>query len=113
MEFEQVKQLEIELSDPAIRKNSRRVAQLLADDFEEVGSSGRKFSKKDIIQLLADEVDITYTLHNFSFISLSSNCILVKYETRVQDKHSYRSSVWVKQHDQWVMQYHQGTTSNK
>ncbi|HAQ48986.1 MAG TPA: DUF4440 domain-containing protein, partial [Glaciecola sp.] len=49
MEFGIIKQLELELSNPATRKSKDRLDVLLADDFEEIGKSGTRYSKTDII----------------------------------------------------------------
>ena len=43
------------LLDPAVRSNRARVAELLADDFVEFGSSGRMWTRDQILDLLAGE----------------------------------------------------------
>jgi|HubBroStandDraft_6_1064221.scaffolds.fasta_scaffold59562_3 hypothetical protein len=43
------------LLDPAVRSDRKRVAELLADDFVEFGSSGRIWARDEILDLLASE----------------------------------------------------------
>ena len=50
-----IKSLEETLLDPAVRKNSEQVSNLLADDFLEFGSSGRTFDKAAILEDLRNE----------------------------------------------------------
>ena len=107
--FQRLKQQELELSDPTIRKNAGRLAELIADDFEEVGKSGRRFSKQDIIRDLQQEQAIEFSAHSFAFVSLGDDCVLVKYQTTMNNQTANRCSIWVKRNDRWVVLYHQGT----
>ena len=109
MVFDLIKQLELELSDPSIRKDRERLDQLLADDFEEVGKSGKKYTKADIIELLINEENISFSVQDFNFVSLSDDCVLVKYQTTMNGQNAYRCSIWKKYGDQWQIHYHQGT----
>jgi hypothetical protein len=51
----QLRSLELALLDPATRRDRSRVAELLTEDFEEFGSSGRVWSRAAILELLATE----------------------------------------------------------
>ncbi len=44
-----IKNLEVELLQPEVRKSKERLNELLADDFFEIGESGKKYSKQDIL----------------------------------------------------------------
>ena len=52
---EHLRRCEESLLDPVIRRDRARVAALLADDFEEFGSSGRVWTREQIFNLLATE----------------------------------------------------------
>ena len=110
MEFGIIKQLELELSNPATRKSKDRLDVLLADDFEEIGKSGTRYSKTDIINELVNEEPCDFSSHNFSFVLLAKNCILVKYQTTIDKQTAYRCSIWKKSQNNWQLQYHQGTS---
>jgi ribonuclease HI len=47
--------LELQLMDPAFRKDRAAVSSLLAEDFSEFGSSGRVWSREAILDLLESE----------------------------------------------------------
>jgi hypothetical protein len=49
------RELEERLMQPSVRGSPEQVAQLLADDFVEVGKSGRVYDKQQIMELLQRE----------------------------------------------------------
>ncbi|TDF41535.1 DUF4440 domain-containing protein [Alteromonadaceae bacterium M269] len=109
IDFDEIMALEIELSQPTARKNLQRLSELIADDFEEFGSSGRVFNKDDIISELQTEDNVTYEIKDFRFTALSASCVLVKYVSIFEGKSALRSSIWIKRAEQWVVIHHQGT----
>ncbi|WP_100642626.1 DUF4440 domain-containing protein [Alteromonas facilis] len=110
MEFEIIRNLELELNDPAIRKDKQRLAALISEDFEEIGKSGRKFTKSDIINELVNEEPVAFSTHDFNFIVLAEDCILVKYQTTIDQQSAYRCSIWKRVNNNWQIKYHQGTS---
>ena len=44
-----IKSLEVELLHPEVRKSKERLNELLADDFFEIGESGKNYNKQDIL----------------------------------------------------------------
>ena len=109
MEFDTIRNLELELNDLATRKNKQRLEVLIADEFEEVGKSGKRFSKSDIINELVNEESVAFSAHDFSFVVLAKDCVLVKYLTTINQQSAYRCSIWKKSQNNWQIQYHQGT----
>lgn len=80
---------------------------LLADNFEEFGSSGRAFRKSDVL-------DNPYTndncdLSNFTFVDLAQRVTLVKYKSAARGRTALRSSIWIKNGSTWQLLHHQGT----
>ncbi|MDF2987101.1 MAG: hypothetical protein K0R50_2611 [Eubacterium sp.] len=69
--------LEESLLKPNIRRSSEALADLIADDFIEIGSSGRVYRKKDIIGTLNSEAAGNTTLLDFKVKLLSSEVALV------------------------------------
>jgi hypothetical protein len=108
------RQLEDRLLQSAIRTSRDEVSLLLADDFIEIGSSGRVFDKRQIIDVLSREQKLELSGQNFSARSLAQDVVLVTYRAIVRDltegkeRHSLRSSIWKLVNGQWQMVFHQG-----
>ena len=101
--------LEEQLLQPATRSNPKAVAALLADDFREFGSSGRIFTKPEIITHLAGESPRQITLTDFACHALTPETALVTYRSFSQGTAALRSSLWVHREGRWQMLFHQGT----
>lgn len=101
--------LEKRLLDPEIRRSADQLALLLADDFGEIGSSGRIFDRAAIIADLKKEpgFDNTRTITDFDVRLLSSSIALVTY--RIRENGNLRSSLWQEQDGHWRLVFHQGT----
>ncbi len=118
--------LENFLFDPVARRDSSAVSNLLGDEFREFGSSGRIYTKLDILAELSIEQPVTITLTDFSCQLVSPTTALVTYKSFSSHDNraatqALRSSVWVlrklsRQYGQapseeptWQMIFHQGT----
>lgn len=107
--------LEESLLQSAVRKNAAKVAELLAEDFREFGSSGRVFSKAEILAALqSEDPDHNWSLDDFAATQLSESLVLVTYRAiRTSDDsppaQSLRSSLWALRNGRWQMIFHQGT----
>ena len=108
--------LERELLTEATRRNRNRMEALLAPEFREFGSSGRRFTREEIIAELLAEIAQPCTLDSFVLQRLSITVALVTYRTRhvVQSggQHpakAWRSSIWVEREGRWQIIFHQGT----
>jgi hypothetical protein len=112
-----LRQLEERLLQPEVRKSAQEVADLLADEFIEFGSSGRVFDKQQVIQGLQHEPMIQRSLGEFQTSILARGVILVTYRAIRQSAcdgettHSLRSSIWKLIDGRWQMVFHQGTLS--
>ena len=115
MDLDQIITLEKAINSPTIRKDKDKLAQLIAEDFEEVGQSGRKFNKTDIIASLIDEDsnDDTYETTDFSAEQVAEAVVIVKYKTVKQTKTALRCSIWVLNPNGWQLKYHQGTPAQQ
>ncbi|UWZ85031.1 nuclear transport factor 2 family protein [Occallatibacter riparius] len=112
----QLRRLEQSLLDLAVRRDGDRLRQLLSDDFLEFGSSGRVWTRKSIIDMLATETNFfPPAIEEFECTFLSEKVALVTYRTVRTDAKtgerlsSLRSSVWTRQNGEWRMRFHQGT----
>lgn len=111
-------QLEERLLQPDVRQSAAAVADLLADDFIEFGSSGRIFNKQQIIESLQNEdsnAPIARSITDFKTLVLAENVILVTYRivqhnsSSGKSKNSLRSSIWTLVDGSWKIVFHQGT----
>ena len=112
-----LRELEEQLLNPAVRKDRERISSLLADDFREFGSSGRIFSKEDILVAMSNESTERIALNNFHAKAVAHDVFLVTYRAARgglasgPSRTSLRSSVWVMRNARWQMLFHQGMKS--
>ncbi len=112
---ETIKKLEKSLQVPDFRKNPVKLSHLIADEFIEIGKSGKVWNKSDLIEVLINETSTEITMTDFSLSPLSENLMLVIY-TAIQstkdgspDVKSKRSSIWKLFDNDWKIIFHQGT----
>jgi hypothetical protein len=111
---ETLRQLELQLLTRETRRNSGKVSSLLADEFREVGSSGKTFSKAEIISALQSEDSVHRSLGRFEAYPISDQAFLVTYRAVKESPglppaESLRSSLWIHRDGRWQMLFHQGT----
>lgn len=102
-------QLEQSLLDPKIRKSATELDKLISDDFIEFGSSGKVYSKQDIVDHLPEEDDRKFEVSNFSVKDIAEDVVLATYIVAVDGASSLRASLWSKKSGKWQMTFHQGT----
>jgi len=106
--FKLIHELEIELSKPQTRSNPQRLSALLHDEFKEIGASGRTYKKADVLRESPSNNNL-YQLSDFSFKTLSSDCILIEYQSISNGVTALRSSIWIKENNKWQILHHHGT----
>jgi hypothetical protein len=111
-----LRSLEEHLLNPAIRRDSKAVATLLADNFIEFGGSGRVFDKASILEDLKNEPPRPASLlTDFKTRELAPGVILATYKATRRNaaeepvSQSWRSSIWTHVNGQWQITFHQGT----
>lgn len=107
-------ELERELLRRDARTNALRLAELLNDDFIEIGTSGKVWTKGEVIDALQLETYAVQEIDDFKVKLLSQDVALVTYRChRVMDVEpaadSLRSSVWTYRNGHWKLAFHQGT----
>ena len=114
----QLRRAEEALLDPAVRSDRTSVAELLADDFVEFGSSGRIWTRDEILDLLAGETPAPINMMDFECALLGEDVALVTYRASRTDARtgiqisSLRSSIWTKRSGGWRLRFHQGTRTS-
>ena len=111
---EELRRLETDLLRSEIRRNCEALWGLLAEDFCEFGSTGRIYSRDQIVKALQKESPRLFSVTDFSVKVLSEGVALVRYqahraEAGKEASTSLRSSIWVLRDSRWQMLFHQGT----
>jgi hypothetical protein len=102
--------LEVQLMDPEFRKNRADVAEQLAEEFREIGSSGRFWTRQEILELLTTEPAYSAPrIEDFSIQRIASGAMLVSYRAERADAATLRSSIWIYHEARWQCLFHQGT----
>lgn len=101
--------LERELLDPAVRADPLRAGELLHPDFEEIGASGRRWSRQEILDMFNDEESATVELQVLSLSQVDTSTALLSYRSVSPAGSSLRSSLWQREDGQWRLRFHQGT----
>ena len=115
-DVESIRRLEEQLLQSNVRTCADAVANLLADDFVEIGSSGRVFNKQQIIASLGQEEGACRrSMQEFHAKLLAAGVVLATYRVSRQADNddppvqSLRSSIWKLLEGRWQMVFHQGT----
>jgi hypothetical protein len=113
-EAEELKRLEENLLQPDVRRSPEQMAAFLADDFVEFGRSGRIYGKVEILETAAQPFAGRLSLLEFAAKALAPSVALVTYRSILRDangseRHSLRSSIWIRTEKGWRLVFHQGT----
>ena len=104
-------QAEEALLTPGVRTNAEQVAELLAPEFYEIGQSGRRWGRQEIIDHLASEsapVSAAVVTEREARL-LGPDIVLLSYRCEFGSAHSRRSSLWRRHSGAVVCLFHQGT----
>lgn len=103
-------ELEKQLHLPKTRSDKQELMKLLAPDFFEFGSSGKKWSREDIVERLPFERD-QYQIQSSDYKAtfLAAGVVLVTYISKRNEESYLRSSIWREIDNNWQMVFHQGT----
>lgn len=97
-----IESLESELLRPEVRGSPYRLNELLAEDFFEFGSSGGRFTRKKVREMLPTLPETRFMMYEFRAVVLSPETVLATYdvETEVagagENSRSLHSSLWQK-----------------
>ena len=103
------------LLDPAVRRDRAKVDALLAQDFLEFGSSGRIWTRQEIIDSLGAGTYTPPAGAPMDCVRLAADVALVTYRALRLNRETgagietLRSSIWVMRQGQWRLRFHQGT----
>ena len=113
-----LRELEESLWRSETRFDDALMDQIFADDFVEIGRSGRVYGRDEMFFGNSEPYDIgaTLPLPDFQARWLSYDVALVTYRSEVRDdgdvSFGMRSSIWCRQSGAWTLRFHQGTPSS-
>ncbi|HKY57110.1 MAG TPA: nuclear transport factor 2 family protein [Aeromicrobium sp.] len=111
----EVIELERTLWDPQSRNDPDVVERLLHPDYLEVGSTGRTWTRQEILQPVGD---FTAELTDVATAELGPGVVLVTYTSvvpelsdvdEITERPVKRASLWLQSDGRWRLRYHQGT----
>ncbi|HEX6945960.1 MAG TPA: DUF4440 domain-containing protein [Acidimicrobiia bacterium] len=112
-----LQQLEESLYEPSTRFDEAYMEELLAPDYMEFGSSGRVWTRGQIIRTQPVDIDARLPLPDFEVRLLGDEVALVTYRTEMGIDYATaanRCSVWKKWSDgRWRLVFHQATPTNR
>ena len=104
---EHVVAMERSLLSDEVRSDRAAVAALLHPDWQEVGRSGRLWTREDQLDVIGpiDPVDVEV----ISVDRVGADTILLLWRTSTAERSTLRSTLWVRSGGQWQARFHQGT----
>ena len=101
---------ELALLSPEVRANAERLRTLLRDDFVEIGQSGRRWNRDEIIADLTTGPELAEpVISEQESRTIATGIVLVTYVLEMYGGISRRSSLWVRDGDTMRCFFHQGT----
>lgn len=87
--------------------------RMTAPEFWEVGASGRRFSRKFVLDTLEKRyeapVEDVWEVEDFHCLEIAMNNFLVTYTLTQGERVTRRATIWRRTSDTWQILYHQGT----
>ena len=111
-ELRQVIEAELELLMPEARASQGRLESLLDDDFVEIGASGRRWEREELIAHLATSPAPDVIVADMAARRVADRIALVTYVTVATDRRVLRSSWWRETGGHWRCFFHQGTVAS-
>ena len=114
--LKRLRKLEVKLHQPEVRSNANRLSELLHESYTEIGRSGRRYSRSDILkQLPLENPTGTVWSGEFSVEEIGPDLALLTYlSARIdasggKSRRTLRSSLWQRTSKGWQIRFHQGT----
>src|ERR1051326_6634910 len=111
---QQLRELEIKVMTAAGERRADDIRELVADDFFEIGSSGRTYTKAEVLAAIETAPFRKFTLEDFKIVASGNDWALVSYRagerSESSETTSWRSTLWVERAGNWEIVFHQGTS---
>jgi hypothetical protein len=115
-----LRELEEALHSNEVRRNPERLDQLLHPEFEEIGRSGARYNRTEMVEALLEGGEIPEVAsRSYTASLLTEDAALLNYDSALVDqagklyRKSRRSSLWLRSANVWRLRFHQGTPTNE
>ena len=111
-ELERLKHLEESLWKDSTRFDRDYMMKILSPDFVEFGCSGRKYTREETLSVLRRAINAKLPLKDLRVHAIRTGVVLVTYISEVdsgEPQTTNRSSIWIKEDEEWQIVFHQGT----
>lgn len=112
-EIEELRGLEEDLWREETRFDIRYMTRLMAEDFIEIGRSGRIYDRASILAAPRQPIGAVIPLRNFRVRPLSDSVVQTTYDSCTKRDgealYAHRSSIWSYEDGSWKLRFHQGT----
>jgi glyoxylase I family protein len=110
---EELRALEVQVMTAAGAGRADEVAGFVAEDFFEIGMSGKSYNRAEMLAALRDMPRRKFTLEGFQVGEVAADVALISYRTREVAKKgivwAHRSTLWVRRAGKWQIVFHQAT----
>ncbi|MBR7554901.1 DUF4440 domain-containing protein [Allobacillus sp. GCM10007491] len=109
---DQLRRLEETHINIEVRKSMEKLADILADEFFEISSSGKMFDKEECLR--TGVVLTEMKIHNYEIHPLAPDVVLATYflTDKTRNRNTLRSSIWKWIDGRWQLYFHQGTITD-
>ncbi|HEY3755722.1 MAG TPA: DUF4440 domain-containing protein [Opitutaceae bacterium] len=109
----ELERLETDLWRTETRFDRRWVNEAVAEDFVEIGRSGRVNSRAQVVDASSEPINAVIPLGNFKARLIAADVALVTYNSARtcgdEVQRGRRSSIWSRESGRWILRFHQGT----
>lgn len=111
--LEQLREFEIKVMTAAGERRAADLRDLVAEDFFEIGASGRTYNKAEVLAAIETAPLRKFQVEDFKIVANGEDWALVTYRagerTPELSTTSLRSTLWVERGGKWQIVFHQGT----
>jgi hypothetical protein len=111
---EKLRELEIEVMTAAGERRAADIRHIIADDFLEIGASGRTYTKAQVLAAIESAPLRKFQIEDFEIVASGDDWAMVSYRagerTAYASSTSLRSTLWVEREGKWQIVFHQGTS---
>jgi hypothetical protein len=109
----ELKQLEPIFHHPELGTNRSDFENMMADEFWEVGASGRIYNRQYVLDELekrySNPVKDVWETKDFNCMEIAPDNYLLTYTLLQGSRITRRSTIWRRTDERWMIVYHQGT----
>ena len=107
---EKILELEKSLFKLEYMTNLEYLNDVIADEYLEVGKTGLRFTKQDVVkELSALTEDRDITMYNYECTNIDENTYLVHYITKSGEQNIFRTSIWKRDNERIYIIFHQAS----